>query len=381
VGFLRDTLLGRSLARDLDEPLEGTNSTLWPAVSLWRSEVGLDDSGLWISPSMSERIWVCERSIQLNAQQIGAMPLRFHSSAGAGGFEPAWISNPDPNWFPNGIGDVLFSMVRSLYGRGFTVLQITKRYANGFPSAWTPLDPDSVHIAAEGGRRTYKVNEQPIDPADIVQIDRNPSTALHGTSALRAFASIAWGTIAAGELSRGFLQGGIPQAVLKSSRRVDKDQAEALQAQWVTATARRGGAPPVLPPEISFETLSIDPADLTLLESQEFGARALASAYGVPAILLNIPMTGGLNYQNPALLGEQWWRFELRTMAKRIEDAFSAQMLPRGNWVTLDAADTYSAITGEDDPQLIEEDPPTAAGASPSDAPSTVIPIRSVGGG
>lgn len=379
MGFLRDTLLGR----DLDDPLEGTNSTIWPAIANWRSEVGLDESGLWISPSMSERIWVCERSIQLNAQQIASMPVRFHSSAGAGGFEPAWISNPDPNWYPNGIGDALFSMVRAIYGRGHVELLVTKRYANGFPSAWTPLDPDLVHISSEGGRRRYKLNDQELDPADVVQIDRNPGPALHGTSALRAFASIAWGVVSSGELARTFLSGGVPQSVLKSARRIDSTQAEALQAQWVTATSRRGGAPPVLPPEITFETLSIDPADLTLLESQEFGARALASAYGVPAVLLNIPMTGGLNYQNPALLGEQWWRFELRTTAKRISDAFSAQMLPRGNWVTLDASDTFAPITPEselDDPQLANADPPAAAGASPSDTSSTVIPIRGVGG-
>jgi hypothetical protein len=79
------------------------------------------------------------------------------------------------------------------------------------------------------------------------------------------------------------------------------------------------------------------------------------SAYGVPAVLLNMALQGGLTYQNPAALGEMWWRFELRPTATRIANAFSAQMLPRGQWTTFDAADTFAAIDSEseeDDPQL-----------------------------
>ena len=31
--------------------------------------------------------------------------------------------------------------------------------------------------------------------------------------------------------------------------------------------------------------------------------------------MLNMALQGGLTYQNPAALGEQWWRFELRPTA------------------------------------------------------------------
>ena len=119
--------------------------------------------------------------------------------------------------------------------------------------------------------------------------------------------------------------------------------------------------------------LSINPSDLALLETQEFNARVVASAYGVPAILFNIPMTGGLNYQNPALLGEQWWRFELRPTSKRIADALSAQMLPRGQWVNFEAEDTILPLTPEsdvDDPQLSN-----VAQASPVQSAPTLTAI------
>jgi phage portal protein BeeE len=142
-------------------------------------------------------------------------------------------------------------------------------------------------------------------------------------------------------------------------------------------TASRNGAPPVLPPEITAEEMSFDPSDLALLETQEFNARAIASAFGVPAMLLNMPVTGGLTYQNPAALGEMWWRFELRPLATRIANAWSAQMLPRGQYVTFDAADTFMPLTemsDDDDPQASQ-----VAKASPAQQPARLTAIEGAG--
>lgn len=142
----------------------------------------------------------------------------------------------------------------------------------------------------------------------------------------------------------------------------------------MTATARRNGAPPVLPPDLDFKALSFDPKDMALLETQEFDAKAIASAYGVPAILLNMPLDG-LTYQNPGLLGEMWWRFELRPTATRIANAFSAQMLPRGQWVSFDAADTFAELTELSD----DDDEQRASQVAPA-TPATGR-LTAVGGG
>ena len=372
--------LGPRHARDV-QPLEGTNSSLWgglsfPSISdFWSDTFG--PAGTYISPTMAEKVWVSNRCIQLNSQQIASMPLKFQSTAPGGGYEPAWVSNPDPNWYPNGVSDAIFSAVKNLYGYGYSIIYITSRYASGFPQTWTVLDSGLVSVELREGRRMYKINDDEINPFDIVQIDRDPGCGIKGTSAIRSYATQAWGLLAASELGRSVMQGGIPQVALKSERKLTKDQAEALQAQWVTRTSDRGGAPPILPPELSFQELSMSPADLLLLEGLEFNARAIASAYGVPPFLLNLPLTGGLTYQNPAMLGEMWWRFELRPTGKRIADAFTAQMLPRGSWVWLDAADTFEPIINEtDDVQLSQ-----VASASPSDQPQAQVrPIRATGG-
>ena len=61
-----------------------------------------------------------------------------------------------------------------------------------------------------------------LDPRRVVQIDRNPTTAAHGTSALRAYAQNAWGLLAAGNQSMTVAQGGIPQAVSEVAAEADE---------------------------------------------------------------------------------------------------------------------------------------------------------------
>jgi hypothetical protein len=369
---------GEVLQREVT-PLEGTNMSLFHTIiPSWWSENGMSSSASWMpgGAALAERVWVANRCQQLNAQQISSMPLEWNGPPGVQ--EPAWVSAPDPALFPNGIGDALFAIVNQLYGWGYSLQYGTDYYADGYPRTWTVISSAACEPRFdETGAREYKLGDTMLDPRRVVQIDRNPTTAAHGTSALRAYSQQAWGLLAAGNQSMTVTQGGIPQAVLKSQRKLTKDQAETLQTQWVTATTNRGGAPPVLPPELDFEVLSINPSDLALLETQEWNSRVLATAYGVPSVILNMALQGGLTYQNPIALMQMWWLTELRTTSKRIMDAFTAQMLPRGQWVSADASDITvdQAIEPSDDPQLAE--PSQVAKASPAQQPR---PLQAIGG-
>ena len=341
----------------------------------WQENGLLPSSSLPMgNAQLAERVWVAARCQQLNAQQIAAMPLQWHGSDGT--LEPAWVSSPDPNLFPNGVGDAMFAIADQLYGWGWSIQYVTDFYADGYPRSWTVVPSASCEPRFdETGRRVYKIGDYFLDPRRVVQIDRNPTTAAHGTSALRAYAQNAWGLLAAGNQSMTVNQGGIPQAVIKSQRKLTKDQAEQLQLQWSDATTRRAGVPAILPPELDFETLSINPADLALLDTQEWNAKVLATAYGVPAVILNMALQGGLTYQNPLALMQMWWLTELRTTSKRIMDAFTAQMLPRGQWVTQDATDITieGSMESTDDPQLSQ-----VAKASPA---QQARPLTAIGGG
>ena len=297
------------------------------------------------SARLAELVWVANRCQQMNAQQIASMPLEFH---GPDGSEPAWMTDPDPELFPNGIGDAIHSIIDQVYGWGYALLYVTSFYSTGFPRTWTQVPSEACTPRIEGGQRVYPISGGGfLDPNRVVQIDRNPGTRAHGTSALRAYGQLALGLLTAGEQAMSVNSGGVPRYYLKSKRPINSAQAEAIQLKWAERVAQRGGMPPVLPPDIDAEQLSINPEDLALLENQEFSARAVATAYGMPSVLLNMALQGGLTYQNPGALCEMWWRFELRPTSTRMANAFSQQMLPRGQFVSVRAEDTFAPLTDQ----------------------------------
>jgi len=294
--------------------------------------------GTGFTPRLIDRVWVANRCMQLCCQEIASMPLRFFGTT-----TPAWVSNPDPIWYPNGIGDAVFAATWSMYGWGDAFLYVTSTYANGLPSGWTVLNPEPISVEQNAdGTRKYRSGNTLLDSSRVVQITRDPRGGLRGTSALRSYAPHLWASLAAGELGQVMVgEGSVPHAVLKLQKghKIDKAQAAGIQNQWALASAVRRGLPAVLPPEIEFEQLAFSPKDLLLLDAQQFEARVIASAFGVPPFLLGMPLEGSLTYQSPDMLIEQWWRTELRPAQFRISQALSAQMLPRGSWVEFDARD------------------------------------------
>jgi HK97 family phage portal protein len=288
-----------------------------------------------------QSVGTVDRCLQLNAQQIATMPLRYGHSDETAGYEPAWVHDPDPAWYPNGIGDAVFAAVWSIYNQGETFLYVTSRYENGYPRTWTVLDAVTMKVTNGGGTRAYESNKVALDARDVLQVQRNPNGALRGTPALEAY----WSNVQSAYQAESYAAdvynaSGVNPWALRSSRRIDAEQAAEIQAQWVAAVSRRLGAPAILPPDLELlEALTRSPKDMMLLESREWDARQIAAAFGVPAILLNIAVSGGLVYQAPVQLFELWWRSELMPCAVKLQEALS-RWLPRGHWVEFDPSRT-----------------------------------------
>lgn len=297
--------------------------------------------GDWLGGSASwlaERIGTVDRCLQLNAQAIGTMPLRYRHRPSAAEFQPRWVTDPDPAWFPNGIHDAIFAAVWSIYARGEAFLWATSRYENGYPATWTVLDATTMEVDDVGGFRGYISNDVPLDERDVLHVLRNPHGQLRGTGAVEAYgASIASAFMAERYAADVYTSTGASRVALRvTDGRLSAEQAADLQAQWVAAVSRRLGAPAVLPSDIELlQALSVSPKDLMLLESRDWDTRQIAAAFGVPAMLLNVALAGGLVYQNPIQLFELWWRSELMPTATRLQAALSRWM-PRGHWVEFD---------------------------------------------
>lgn len=328
------------------------------------------------TPRLIDFIWVADRCIQLNAQQVASMPLKFNPGSPSS-FEPAWLANPDPAWYPNGLADALHAAVDDYYRNGDIFLYMTSDYATGLPLAWTVLPARDMGVTfnEDTGRRAYDIAGTDLDPHRVVQISRNPRPgALRGTSALRSYAQIMDASTAATIAAKNQTTN-LPPAVLKALRKIDKDQAKALQAQFRDgASERLPGEPIIMPPdlELAGTNLGFTAKDLQMIEGQEFNARILASSCGVPVFLLNLVLAGGLTYQNPAMLGEFWWRTELHATCARFARALSARMLPRGSTVYFDPSHLTQPLT---DQTNLEESP--ADNASPTNL-DNVEPLRPI---
>lgn len=374
--------------------------------SAWQAQISdfwAQMSGVGFSPMLIDRVWVANTCIDWAASQVARMPLRHYGTSR----EPLWVANPDPTWFPNGIGDAIYAALDSYLRWGDAFIVITDRYQDFYPRTWTVADAMTMTVEVRRGKRFYKVHERELDPRDVVQISRDPRAgALKGTSVIQSYSSQAYGLLAASDLGRQMMQSDMPAYALKPKRKVTPEQAEMMQSSWVSRAARRGGAPWIIPPDIELEKLSFSVADLMLLDAQKFNAQILAASCGVPAQFLNLSIEGGLNYQSPAMLGEHWWRFKLRTFATALSQALSGRMLPAGSHVEFDARETM-APTAEQQTQVvasliaagvitpqegrailglpIESEPealadlmtPPSAGASPAQqSSSTVVSLR-----
>jgi hypothetical protein len=180
---------------------------------------------------------------------------------------------------------------------------------------------------------------------------------------------MALGLITAGDQALSVNDGGIPQFYLKSKRPLNEAQAEGDPAEVDGATAQRGGAPPVCRRTSTPRAVDQPGRPGAARDAGVQRARDRDRVRGA-VVLLNMALQGGLTYQNPAALGEMWWRFELRPTATRIANALSAQMLPRGQWVSFRAEDTFAALTDQsttdDEQAALDQTDRRAAGAQAS---------------
>ena len=136
---------GQAFARSDCERDVGESDLFQEQVSeFWANLTSL---GGYSSPTLIERVWVANRCQHMNANAISTMPLRHF-----GGREPAWVANPDPAWYGSGIVDAMYSVVDSFYGWGDAFLYITSRWADGYPSGFTVLNPPTSRLRCGGIR-------------------------------------------------------------------------------------------------------------------------------------------------------------------------------------------------------------------------------------
>lgn len=277
------------------------------------------------------RVSTAMSCVDLNSRELGSFPI-YGVKNGVPFTLPEWRNNPEPELFASW-GDFVHSAVNSLLLRGECITYATGRFADGSVARFATLNPDAVDIEVVDGQRVVSVAGEQIDPRDV-KVIRYQSWP----GRVRGISPLEW--VGRSMSTSGALEdyasqlaerGGVPWAVLKSSRNIDATQATAAQQRWILAAKSRSGAPAVLGNSFDLQTLSLSPTDMALVELREFDERRICAAFGVPAYLVNVSMASGLTYSNAESLFRQHWTATLRPLAGLLAASWSDWLLPRGS--------------------------------------------------
>lgn len=282
------------------------------------------------APDMIARTATAMTCVDLNSRQIASFPI--YGLRGVYPVRlPSWRDSPEPELYGSW-SDFMHQVLNTLMIRGESIQYVTGRFADDTVARFVNLNPDAVGIEFIDGRLEYLIDRIPVDRRDICHLKyQSWPGRLRGISPLH-WAARSMATSGALEQYAMHLatRGGIPWAVLKALRNLDKDQATDAQDRWVEAAARRDGAPAVLGSGFDLQPVQFSPADMALLELREFDERRIAAAFGVPGYLINVSMAQGLTYTNASQLFQHHWTATLRPIATMISEAWSNWLLPRG---------------------------------------------------
>jgi HK97 family phage portal protein len=130
------------------------------------------------------------------------------------------------------------------------------------------------------------------------------------------------------------------------------DQFERLKAELAQAFAgpANAGRPMLLEGGLSWQSLSLSPADMDFATLKAAAARDIALAFGVPPMLLGLP--GDSTYANYREANRALWRLTLLPLADKLLGALAEGL---GSWFPPNARGTNLAIDLDRVPALAED--------------------------
>lgn len=267
---------------------------------------------------------VAQRAVRIVAEGVGSAPL--YDS------EPRLAALVGASSAGQSLVETLAAHLL-LHGNGF--IQILKDGA-GQPVELFALRPERVKIVpgADGWPAAfeYRLAEQtltiPLDDEDgwpnIIHLKAfHPADDHYGAGSLVAAEQAVAIHNAASRWNRALLENAArPSGALvygaKDGESLTSDQFERLKAEL--ATAYRGqanaGRPMVLEGGLSWQSMSMSPADMDFATLKAAAARDIALAFGVPPMLLGLP--GDNTYSNYREANRALWRQTLLPLAGKI---------------------------------------------------------------
>ena len=220
--------------------------------------------------------------------------------------------------------------------------------ADGWPVAYDYTVGGSVHRFDVGA------------PGPICHIKSfHPSDDHYGLSPMQAAATALDVHNAASRWSKGLLDnaarpsGAIVYSSADGSGTMTTDQYDRLVDEMEThhQGARNAGRPMLLEGGLDWKPMGFSPSDMEFQKTKEAAAREIATAFGVPPMMLGIP--GDATYANYAEANRAFYRLTVLPMATRVTAALAdwlGQVMAHSVTLKPDV-DQVAALSGERDQQ------------------------------
>jgi HK97 family phage portal protein len=333
-------------------------------------------------PWLAVRVSLVFSCVDRVSTALASMPLRVSKDSVPQEPKP-WMVNPDHERYSH-IGDAITEIVFSLLIHGNAFLWPTDRYADGYPSSWVVVDPGIVSWddAEKVWRLTAAGQQLQARPGDLVHIRyaSRPGRRL-GISPLQAAAAnlvaVEGYEHLAGKLAAN---SGLPtQGILSTDMDIPEDTARRYKEKW---QARGDGDIAVLGSGLRYESLTLNPRDLALLELREFDGRQIAAAFGVPPFMVNLAAGGDLTYSTTQGMMDFFWRSTLKPLATNIGRALGTMLPDQWTTVRFDADEytrgtiaehTASVVAASGGPVITRDEARLSLGLSPQGLDSEVF--------
>lgn len=252
--------------------------------------------------------------------------------------------------------------------RGNSVsLKVGETRSNPYPTQLLPLHPDKVAIAGvwrdgyvvetlyiiNKDGTTFTSWEQVVDAAlptltrrEVFHVPGQMFDGVSGISPIEATKRSLSSEVLSEDAAGAFYKSG---AMMSGFLRVDKPlkegQAEVLKQRWQEKVAGNKNAyeVAVLDGGVSFEPVTVTPADAQWIESRKFNLQQIARVFGVPPFMLMDPASGasfgtGLDTQLTALE-----LFTFNEWLNPLESRFTLELLPGTMYARFDRTDLERA--------------------------------------
>lgn len=230
----------------------------------------------------------------------------------------------------------VYEYVSSMMLRGNAYGVVVAETPDGRPDVVEWVSPDCVSVRSDYQLNLpeYYVDGKPVPRERMIHI-RNfllPGSVV-GLSPIEIHAeSIGIGLATRKFGAQWFGEGAHPSAILSTSMRLDKDQAEEIKQNFV-ATLRKRREPAVLTGDLKYQSIQTNPNESQFLETMRYNVEDIARIFGIPIEMLGAaPLGKSETYANREQKWQDFVSTSLMHYAIRLEEAWN-KATPNGQYV------------------------------------------------